>query len=168
MILQIKRWRLLVANRVIVSLFLMLHIGLGFSWYSLLLAWHFGGASDPKVWKFDRAVFALSFVWVICDVLEFGTLDALRILQGVTFEISILIFWINNQVRQFVLETRILPIALWWIEVGILSQLFLFLFNLHIEELLDKYLLVWVALFVQVLHDFRFVLPQLLDWEVLR
>ena len=168
MILQIKWWRLLVANRVIVSLFLMLHIGFCFRWYALLLAWHFGGASNPKIRKFDRTVFALSFVWVICDVLEFGTLDALRILQGVTFEISILIFWINNQVRQFVLETRILPIALWWIEVGILSQLFLFLFNLHIEELLDKHLLVWVALFVQVLHDLGFVLPQLLDWEVLR
>lgn len=168
MILQIKWRRLLVANRVIVSLFLTLYIEFSFSWYSLLLTWHFGWASYPKIRKFDRAVFALSFVWVICDVLEFGTLDALRILQGVTFEISILIFWINNQVRQFVLETRILPIALWWIEIGILSQLFLFLFNLHIEELLDKYLLVWVALFVQVLHDLRFVLPQLLDWEVLR
>ena len=168
MILQIEWWRLLVINRIIVSLFLMLHSGICFSWCSLLLVWHFGGASYPEIRKFDRTVFAFALVWVVCHVLEFGTLDALRILQGVTFEISILIFWIDNQVRQFVLETRILPIALWWVEVGILSQLFLFLFNLHIQELLDKYLLVWVALFVQVLHDLGFVLPQLLDWEVLR
>lgn len=82
-------------------------------------------------------------------------------------EICILVFAVDHQVCQVILSHQILPVALWWIEIEILSNFFLLLFYLHIKQLLNKYSLAWVALVIETFHDLLFVFSELLNREVL-
>lgn len=75
---------------------------------------------------------------------------------------------LGKQLTEVVHDALVVPIALWWIQLYLLLHLLLLFVNLHVQELLDEYLLVLVTVLVQALQYLFLLLLHLLDGYLLR